>query len=666
MPIVKYPAMHTLTIELLRVGKPHDHALSKKIKYIALCGSHPPVDFSINCDQDTFINYKKKIRYFESNEQERQEGIHFFENLITKILDDIEPLRIEGQTEDWLHIRLVMTPKELAQLPFELALTPKGFQGQHSKKFLLNPQRLTTLTREVRQVASTRYSWPHKPRVLFAYAEPEDKVPHEDHFAAIRNILKYFAIPINNNIEPVPDLVPLITILRKASLKSINEAIKAGIEEKQPYTFIHILAHGSRSVNGGSEMYKLILHENNDINKSCEVDGDELANAILATDGNRAIFPAIVSLMACDSSNEGSIFLPAGSLAHQIHQSGVPCVFASQFPLSTKGSVILVETLYRKLLVEGLDPRKALYHTRMELFNTRVHDWASLVSYVRFPEDIDEQLKDNYLEILLQSMKTSGAWADHVLKYSDELNLANKESLFDDINNRLDESIKNLKDLFQTDINRGKERYAEHFGLLGSAYKRKSEHLFRMADIKEGQKEAFYKESKTALLLSREWFLKGYEQQINHWTAIQYLSLTAIITGSLKQPADNDIWTITRILAEDNIKENNDPINKIWAWGTLSELYLLSPLKFSEDLSGIDKEIIISAKKKALQYFENIAKAEISFINHPVNIKEKIQFALESTLRQFKRYIEWWPVLIPSASTKMLKESAEEIINGVI
>ena len=84
-------------------------------------------------------------------------------------------------------LRLLMADKELVQLPFELAMTPKGFQGQHSKPFLLNPQCLATMTREVKQVAPPDYIWPYKPRILFAWADPNDEVPYED-------ILRHFGI----------------------------------------------------------------------------------------------------------------------------------------------------------------------------------------------------------------------------------------------------------------------------------------------------------------------------------------------------------------------------------------------------------------------------------------------------------------------------------------
>jgi|WetSurMetagenome_2_1015567.scaffolds.fasta_scaffold01477_2 hypothetical protein len=657
--------MHTVTIEILRQGSPYGHNLSKKTKYIALCGSHPPADLTVKCDQNTFIRYKQKLRYVNSSEKSRLEGIHFFEQLITKILDDITPLQTEGQTNDWLHLRLVVTPKELAQLPFELALTPKGFQGYLSKPFLLNPQRLTTLTREVRQVAPTRYLWPHKPHILFAWADPAGTVPHEDHFNLLIDILKHYARPIKNNAEPVPDLAPLITQLKKASLKSINDVVKTGIADGNPYTYIHILAHGGKEDSNGGDEFKLVLHDNIDSNNAHYANGNEIANAILEIDGEKILIPAILTLMACDSSNEGGISLPSGSLAHQLHESGVPCIFASQFPLTKEGSTKLVSTLYEKLLIEAEDPRKALYETRKVLaFNSdEAHDWASLVAYVRFPEDIAEQLKDNRLKVLLQSMETANSWADHLLKHRNEIKTEKVAEVFEMIKIRLDMAIKGLEDLFEAYNTFENKRFTEHFGLLGSAWKRKAEHLFRMADLKKDQADSLLKESKDALSSSREWYFQGYDKQKKHWTAIQYLSLTAIIEGSLEGSREKDILTIARILAEDDLRDSQDPMQIIWAWGTLAELNLLFPFTLTGNKTSLNKEIL-SSKGKASQFISNIAKAKYTFASNPSVNQDDILFAQESTYRQFERYINWWPSMMSSSSVNQLKDMAKELMKN--
>jgi hypothetical protein len=658
--------MQTVTVEILRPGQPLGLGLLKKTRYIVLCGSQPPVDLKIKCDQKTFEGYRELLRSVEPDGKAREKGIVFFSDLITKILNDIRPLLTEGKTDDWLHLRLVMTPRELAQLPFELALTPDGFQGQHSKWFLVNPQLPVTLTREVRQIATTRYLWPCKPRILFAWCDPERSVPHDVHYGALIEVLKNLAPPLPNNPEPVPDIAPFLTSLKHACLKSVNETVRQAIANGKPYTHIHFLAHGIKQPDNGSEVYKLLMHDNDEVNKSYYADGYELANAILETDNNKTRIPAIVSLIACDSSNEGSLSLPAGSLAHQLHESGIPCVFASQFPLSQAGSVRLVSTLYSKLLIDGEDPRKALYELRKVLFDGKAVDWASLVAYVRFPEDIGEQLKANRLKMLLEAMKTANKWADHIVRYKNEIGSDRVVEECDKVTFHLDKAINDLKVLFTSEERDEVTDYSEHFGLLGSAFKRKAEHLFREAAFGKDTKEveSKYEQATEALKESRQWYFNGYDKQKNHWNAIQYLSLTAVITGSLNDQKEKDIWTVAKILAEDDTKEGKKPMEKVWAWGTLAELYLLKPLLLPVDYACIDKEIS-DASEIAACYHSDIGKAKISFASHTDYDEEDIVYAKESTRRQLDRYISWWPVMITSSTNLMLKEMAKGLIKGL-
>ena len=45
-----------------------------------------------------------------------------------------------------------------------------------------------------------------------------------------------------------------------------------------------------------------------------------------------------------------AVTIPGASFAHALHQSGIPRVVASQFPLSVEGSVPLANALYKGLL----------------------------------------------------------------------------------------------------------------------------------------------------------------------------------------------------------------------------------------------------------------------------------------------------------------------------
>ena len=87
---------------------------------------------------------------------------------------------------------------------------------------------------------------------------------------------------------------------------------------------------------------------------------------------------------------------PGASFAHDLHQSGIPLVVASQFPLSKEGSVVMASTLYRELLMAE-NPLITLHKVRTELhsrFSLKSHDWASLVVYEALPPDLGDQLQE--------------------------------------------------------------------------------------------------------------------------------------------------------------------------------------------------------------------------------------------------------------------------------
>lgn len=659
--------MRTITIEIERQGDAVDHNLLAETIYLAFCESEPVVNLSINCDQETFEKQKALLRYTDSDQVPLKEGFSFLQNLVTKLLDDIHPLAIVGNKNDpdWLHIRLVISAKELIQIPFELALTPNGFKGQHVRPLLLNPQRLTTLTREVRQSGEAKYTWPKNPRILFAWANPDKEVPYDEHFTVLRDLARQLVTPLKDNPEPIPDIGKLITVVKKASRASINKAIEEGIKENRPYTHIHLLAHGSKNAHPEfPEEFRLMLHDKKDVSKVDYVTGEELALSILESDAGATKFPAIVSLMACDTANTGSISMPAGSVAHQLHESGIPCVFASQFPLSVAGSVSLVGKLYEKLLLDGEDPRKALYHTRKTISDNEFHDWASLVAYVRFPGDIDDQLDDYKLKVLLDALKTSNIWAEHVLMYRSQIPVAAFEKVLEDVSARLDSSIEKFNQLIAPRgiTVKAMDRYAEHSGLMGSALKRKAEHLFRLSAFKPDIADALLKESADAIKKARDWYYNGYKEHLkNHWTGIQYLSLAAVTKGKLTDEIDQDIWTVVKVLAQMDDNAGKQPMERIWAWGTLTELYLLKALTAEpEDFDKTAGQALTRAK----EYAGRIRDAGATFIAER-DLQDDILFAQQTTARQIERYISWWPVMMPGEGLSKLKLLAEEVRKGM-
>ncbi len=660
--------MRTITIRIERSGPAEDYPLSPATQYIGSFDNQPASTITVDFDQATYTQQKELLRYFNATPAQRITALEFFGTGIKQLLESIKQLSIEiGQVSGPVHLRLLVEAREIAQLPFELCRNLQGITGDSMIGMLLNQTRLFTMTREIRQPGHINLKWPVVPRILFAAASPSQSVPFTQHFEVLRDVVKALVSPDATMSEPIPDIAEKLSVLKQASLKSINESIKEGIKQGRPFTHIHILAHGAKDTGGfyGDE-FKLALHDDDDLKKTALASGNDLAMKMLERDGDKLVQPAIVSLTVCDSANVNNLTLPSGSFAHQLHANGVPCVFASQFPLTVNGSMKLVKVLYEKLLLEGEDPRKALYDTRNELYDKDNHDWASLIAYTRFPEDINEQLKDYRLNVYLESLKTSNTWSDHIILHKNGIDQEKMESAFTNISSRLDNSINSLERLFKEweSNNVNENRFAEHSGLMGSAYKRKAEHLFRLANFyrekaMEEKASAEEQKSKEALSRARECYNIGFTTvKQNHWTGIQYLSLTAITKGRLSGSKERDNLVVIRTMAEGHDNAAKDPMTRLWAWGTLIELYLLKPLSVPAEEFEEEKEECLS---KAEVLAEKMGKAPVDFAFDPRAPKEEIRFALSSTLRQIDRYIWWWPVMYRETFKPEIKEMAEAI-----
>jgi hypothetical protein len=639
--------IHSVAIELLRTGTSHNETLSPNKTYLALCGTHPQHEFKVDLEQHRFNEYLEQLRYRDNNQTSMKWAMEALQKTVTKILDEIPALHTEANKDTgWLHLRLVITPKELAMLPFELALTPRGLPGEGERPLLRNKQRLTTLTREIRQVATQRYHWPDNPRVLFAWASPKNDVPHVAHSLELTKALRPWARPVKNSAEPIPDLSPVLTELPMVSLHSLREEYERSVNEKKPYTHVHILAHGTESSQ--SQLFGLALHKSDSTAEVDIIEGRKLAEALVVEHGGKTWCPTVVTVAACDSGNLGSPILPGASLAHDLHKYGIPFVLASQFPLTKPGSVKLASHFYPRIL-SGKDPRIVSFYTRQNMDDSGYHDWASLVAYARLPEDLDEQLEGVRLKAVLDSMKTANAWTDHALKHS-----TSSEQTLNEITKRLNEAINDLEELLgQAKSETGNPALrAEHLGLLGSAYKRKAEHLYRLSDLMPAQSDELLKESRNALQAARDWYRQGHDLRlVSHWNGCQYLSITAALKSTLASEEDRERWIVTRYAASQDLKGKEDKCkeDRVWALGTLAELYILQPLTVGDDQFETCRAESI---KKALQY-----------LNELFDIGN--DFAKESTAKQLQRYITWWPKAFPTERLERLKEIAAELQNSL-
>ncbi|HTE24164.1 CHAT domain-containing protein [Flavitalea sp.] len=644
--------MNSLIVGIARTGTANGFLLNPETRYISMCGSKPEITFSIDCRQDEFVSFIEDLRYNDNDPSITSKAIRYFQKLATDIFLSLEYVETGTESLEPLHLRLVTTPLELAQIPFEFALaSDKNLDGK-PMRLLLNPNRKIILTREVRQESVSVYAWPEIPRILFVWAQPgeELRVPHDEHRRVLTDIVSPLVRPRKDSAFPLPDTSQILTELPDASLEKITAAIKKANDEGRPYTHIHVLAHGGkRSLRGGSEEFTLILCQHGSHEEKEKVTGKSLAEAIVI--GQPAEKPAIISLAVCDSGNVGNTVFSAGSLVYHLHNCGIPCVFASQFPLTQNGSVILLETLF-KYLVEATDPRLALYEARIILSQEQSHDWASLIAYTRFPENIDEQLEASSLHLMFNSMRVTNAWVDHVFKFWDQLNDEERTRALQRLEERLSESIKQLSRHLNPGDN-GTSRLltealkAEHLGLLASAYKRQAEFFFKLSRLDAERAHDLIRDSKFALNKAKEYYYGGFEANpTSHWTAMQYLSMKAITEGTLLDEVE--IWFVTKRMAQRDEKNAKSDLQRSWAWGTLAEIHLLKPL-----LSGkpITDEDLLAAIVIAKEYLTKTA-----------GTGDECLAARESTLRQFERYINWWPAMYKDSYPPVLKDIATEVI----
>jgi hypothetical protein len=403
----------------------------------------------------------------------------------------------------------------------------------------------------------------------------------------------------------------VLATLAKTTLERLAEACRTAVEEKKPFTHVHLLAHGYPVEQAHRQRFGVALHdEGGDLHA---VTPEEIEQALKPLVGHTVV----VTLATCDAANLTNTITPKRSIAHGLHELGFPVVVASQFPLTVPGSNIVVETFYKALL-GGQDVRIALHQARLALYEKRqttAHDWASLVGYVRLPEGYADHLLDVRLESVLASLKTIQGWSDSLVSQGGR-DAALLERVAEELQRRIGGLLGFLKD-GETTGRRGV--FEEHSGLLGSAEKRLAEACYARSRLGE---DAHWKQlMREALLRSRDWYRQGSQRNLSHhWTGVQQLSLEAALEGRIAHPGH---WHAA-VAAADIDRGNPRPDDVIWAFGSLAELYLLAPLA--------GQSVPADSAQHALAQMKALVRA------HP----DGDTFPLESTARQFRRYGDWW------------------------
>lgn len=631
-------------LEFLRHGPAHNQLLSPLTQYLGLCGNFGACTVQLMYEHQEFLSLLKSLRYnigATDDSERRQQDVNKTSEDITNILASVPGLKASlglacGRSAGITHLDLVLSAAELAMLPFELAKVPPGCAGGEGNYLLLQTLLPVCLTRRVRSASNTMIIWPQKPKILFVIAQlPHMNVPALDHTRALLKAIDpwipYFDPSLPGDREK--KIGEILTILPEASIKDIEDACAANA-----YSHVHILAHGMENSKKLGNPFGLVLHDPLDKSKSNVVDGEQLASALrpLRKQTNKepeATLPAVVTVAACDSGNVSSVIYSNGtSLAHELHQAGIPVVVASQFPLSKAASVHVAEVLYQRMLW-GEDIRIIQHSLRSKLHALcpDTHDWASLVMYANLPPDLNQQLLDiRYL----QARKAIDCALDRIDKSIDG-KIPPGEAEIQRLLERVDEAAG------QMPTTEGYE--TEGMGMLASTEKRKAEMCFRaVRDLssEDGKLKELKKRSIEYLRKSLRLYEQAYKENMRetsgiirknrsvHWVMTQYLSLRAVLGESFLP----DHWSAAIVSADVDLRSyEGNAETAVWAHGSLFELYLMllayDPALVKRQLELDQKEV----QEKARWHISEL----LSIAGHDA-------FPIYSTDRQLERYINWW------------------------
>lgn len=653
--------MRTITLELLRHGPGHNQLLSPLTQYLALCENHSAVTVHVPFEHNQMLHRLRALSYV-MGEEPRQFQVKDTAQVLGALLSEIPGLTadmscLQPNNQDVVtHLRLVLSASELALLPFELALAPNGFPGAGQPLFLQS-QMPICITRETRRVPEEFVEWPERPRVLFVAASPPgyESVPAAAHLLALRKALEPWigSIETDEAATRRKQVARQLSVLANASIDAIEQVCAA-----DRYTHIHILAHGHERQEGYDVRFGLALHDPIDPAGPADiVSGERLVTALRVSrkgEYGKLTRPAVVTLASCNGGNVGTVSGAGASVAHALHEGGIPMVIASQFPLSFGGSVRMVETLYEGLLW-GEDPRKLLIDLRRELYTQfpGTHDWASVTAYASLSPGFERQLASAQIRRAKASIDEALRVADEVtLRFSSRLSQrsrtaqtgtdpdAENQQLLDSTRTQVVAAKKRLEKL----LNRYPSERARIGGLLASTEKREAEiHYARrnITRLSPDQRQQAREDALDALGRARDYYWDAFlTNRADYWVAVQYLSLTVILQKSGRIPpsaghtaeANAALWVMSEMQSISDLQSSNQ-YTRVWALGNLIELYILAPLIDRIDMQH-DAGLVgkVSTRTK-----EIVAAAGTD------------AFGVFSTRRQVARYLEWYNDLTQSA-----------------
>jgi hypothetical protein len=681
--------MRTITLELLRHGPAHNQLLSPLTPYLALCENHAAVTLHVPVEHNQFLHRLTALGY-KLEEESRVFHLNDTARLLGDILSNIPGLMAESGKNDssdepLTHLRLIISASELALLPFELSISPIGLPGS-GQHLLLQPQMPICLTREIRRAPGEQFQWPNKPRILFIAASPPDvgQIPLESHLLTLRQViapwLKYYESNDKKNF--INRLEEHLVFLPNASIEAIEKECSTNT-----FTHIHILAHGVEKQENYNNRFYLALHDAQNQDKTDYISGTRLATALRPSERpNSGVLakPVVVTLASCDSGNVGSVAGAGASIAHALHESGIPMVVAGQFPLSFEGSVCLVDCLYNGLLW-GTDPRPLLYDLRRRLYAQfpKRHDWASLTAYISLPPDFTSQLALFQIRQAMRSIEASMNHADEATRKlfakSNCVTIDDKlRTLLENAKRKMNDSKTKLERL----LTKIPSQKSQILRLLASTEKRQAEILFCLNSAEEvDDKKAVIKQLKKAKDYYWQTFLLDRSQS---WAIVQTISLTLILYNKIdisKHEQENStenrpakkIAGSNKNIDQKEMQENltdNAPAKKI------AVTWVMAHTLATQDLRSLDKELVVTAHGLLIELYllslmldskcegipgkEEATQKALDYTEAFIEYAGRTSFSVYSTRRQIGRYIKWFNEI---SDIKVLEGLAKKIFN---
>jgi hypothetical protein len=124
----------------------------------------------------------------------------------------------------------------------------------------------------------------------------------------------------------------VLATLAEATLERLAEACRAAVEEKKPFTHVHLLAHGYPVEQAHKQHFGMALHdESGDLHA---VTPEEIEPALKPLLGHTIV----VTVATCDAANLTNTITSKRSIAHGLHELGFPVVVASQYLFTVPGS----------------------------------------------------------------------------------------------------------------------------------------------------------------------------------------------------------------------------------------------------------------------------------------------------------------------------------------